>query len=588
MRLFKPYRETLTDAVGNAQRGLSIFVEKRDGGTAVLYADMLGTVGLSNTLTSDTSGEFSFWARDGIYRLTVRDGTKPLAIKDVVIGSGGTEETGTVLLADYLNASASNGLEAFGACFDAAGDKIASGKFGRVIIDCDGLRVGVGIELVVPGPQMVNVTLFNVGMLYATGVANDWLETDADDIAYFQKYETVSAEGKVWSLRKPILKIEEGNTGFQLVGFNFDARGDSSVRLASGIRVLGNTGDREIIGGKGSNHESYGCFVGADAQNQGQINIDGLELRPNSRTSRQDRTSYAFVLSGNDMHWRNIVGFNAHCPLLVGEYGSTTMFSSCDLFNGAQFDTEGFQHRLVEYKGNSCTWDGGRLGNGQFHLWNKDLRIGQTKFGITAGSGDTPPTSYFVVYATKAGDDLRNFLLTPSETPIDLATDIPWFGFPTPTGGNSWAIDTAKLATLKGYVRTSPSGKVYTAQVSDNSKVQTFVSAVAGAYVHIEDKDTDQDVGFGAIGNALQLVADVPQWEAKNNGTLAPASGITGKLGSSSSPIAVAYLRALDIQPSEPTLANNQYGFRKVSDTVAQLQMRGSDGVLRSVNFTLT
>jgi len=111
VRFFKPHREVLTDPAGNSLPDLSVTVAKLDGGATVLYGDMTGAAGaISNTLRADKFGEVRFWARDGIYRLTISftvNGTAATVVKEVVIGSGGSTvvfESDKVNVTDELRA----------------------------------------------------------------------------------------------------------------------------------------------------------------------------------------------------------------------------------------------------------------------------------------------------------------------------------------------------------------------------------------------------------------------------------------------------------------------------------------------------
>lgn len=590
MRFFKPHREVLTDPAGNSLPDLSVTVAKLDGGATVLYGDMTGAAGaISNTLRADKFGEVRFWARDGIYRLTISftvNGTAATVVKEVVIGSGGTEETGLILLADYLNASGSNALDAFAAAFDVSAEKRASGKWGRAWIECEGAKLALPSKLVLPG-TLKDTVLANF-VPYPTGTASDWtmeLGEAPNDDAFWAKYETATDEGKTFARRHPLIQIDAGNIGLTVQDVYPDGKGDSLVRLSAGWRVLGNTADRRIVGGKTTNVETCGVFIGHDSQNSAQIDIEGHEIKPNGRETRLDRTAYGIASGGNDMHWRSLVVSNCHCPLLMGESGATTMMLDCDLFNGGRFELDGNHHRLVEYHGNSNTFTGGRSGNGIWHVWNPDILIGPTKFGVTEGtdSGDPPPSA-FIFYATEADQDLTGWIQLISETPIDLVTDIQWYSFET--DGGTWAMGTDQLESLKGHISASGRGKNFEVQLSPNQTVKTFVGPMTGAVVAIRDDTTDEIVGPGALGNALQLWAgDAPRWKVQSNKHLVPMADNDTNIGDASARVRLAYINAQPASNTAPTLANNEWGVQRVSNTVLRWHFRGSDGTLRTFDI---
>ena len=486
----------------------------------------------------------------------------------------------------YLNDSISNVLEAFDAAIDAAADKKASGRYGRVLIDCGWVRGGIESPLILPS-SLSDTTIANIGLLYPTGAVGDWLEDVdevPDDFAYWNKYEKVTSQGKTWSVRKPLIKIQSGNAGFTLEGVYLDGKGNALSRMAAGIRVLGNTSDRKIAHGKLTNVETYGVFIGTDAQNSAQIDLEFLEVKPNGRVTRLDRTSYGVASGGNDMQWLKLTVSNCHSPLQFGESGSTTNLLGCDLFNGSNFDTEGYYHRLVETHGNSCTFIGGRSGNGIWVIYNPNILIGPTKFGVTEGAGETAPPSALQFVATEPDSEVNAFIHHLSETPIDLVTTIPLYGFAT-EGSGTWAMGTDQLSSLKGHVQASAKGKNFYAQLAPTQTVVTFVGPMTGAVVEIRDDTTDEAVGVGAEGNALQLWAgDAARWEVKSNKHLVPKAADTN-LGDASTPVRTAYINAQPATNSAPTLADNEWGIQRVSNTVLRWHFKGSDGTLRTFDI---
>ena len=474
--------------------------------------------------------------------------------------------------------------EAFTAAASAAASILSDGEYGRVIVDAQHQAIRSGSVVSIPG-NADNQTWRNLNLVPIGEVA-DWVSTDTTDIAFFTKYETATGEGKTWSLRKPILQIEAGNAGLVIEELYIDGKGDAAARLSAGVRVLGNTADRKISGGKITNVESYGIFIGNDTQNSAQIDIEYFEIKPNGRESRLDRTAYGIVSGGNDMHWRSLVVSNCHCPLLMGETGATTMMLDCDLFNGGRFELDGNHHRLVEYHGNSNTFTGGRSGNGIWHVWNPDILIGPTKFGVTEGtdSGDPPPSA-FIFYATEPNQDLTGWIQLISETPIDLVTDIQWYSFVT-EGSGTWAMGTTQLETLKGHISASGRGKNYEVQMSPNQTIKTFVGPMTGAVIAIRDDTTDEIVGPGALGNALQLWAgDAPRWKVQSNKHLVPMADNDTNLGDASARVRLAYINAQPASNTAPTLANNEWGVQRLSNTALRWHYKGSDGVLRTFDI---
>lgn len=67
------YSDTVMDKSGNVVQGASVLVRLLDGGTPVLYA-LNGNTLLSNPLTTDALGRFSFYAADGRYSILVSIG----------------------------------------------------------------------------------------------------------------------------------------------------------------------------------------------------------------------------------------------------------------------------------------------------------------------------------------------------------------------------------------------------------------------------------------------------------------------------------------------------------------------------------
>lgn len=444
------------------------------------------------------------------------------------------EPVGQVSVLRYLNATETNGADALEAAIDAAADLMASGRFARVAVNGAGLMLGLDRTVTVPAGAEY-LTLKNFG-LYPRVSGSVWIEDDTRMSAMFDEVQTVTSEGKTWSLRRPLLCIEDDTKGVELERFRISGIGSFSTRQAAGVRVIGASALRKASVGYIENVESYGFAIGDTvAPNNGAIDLDSIEIKPNGRADRMDRTSYGLVVSGNDMEVTRCAVWYAHCPVLVTKYGATSRFISHDFYNGASFDNTGFPHRVMEYWGNSNVFNGGRFGNGMIHMFAQDAVITTPKFGFTGGTVALPP-SMFRFYASKPSDDLRSFALAlEAEVPIELKSLIPWFSFEPATAPNSWGIDTAALANIKGYAQVSASGRVSVIQGSASEKGSTNRTAVDGSFAYYEDRTTTQKAGIGVTGDALRLVAgDTEHLEMVANGNLRPLVDAVQNLGSTS------------------------------------------------------
>ena len=514
MRTLKPCLEVITDNAGNSLSGLNVFVSRIDGLPTVLYGDINKVSGpIGTALVSDAFGYVKFWADDGIYRLSIRRGTEEVAVRDVSVGSGDPEDvaaTGFIFLGDFLNASATNGNEAILAAFDTAADRYASGRYKSMVIECQGLLVPVTPGLVLAGAAR-NVTLRNSCLRAGPG---SWAidpedPLDAADIAFFERYQTLTASGKAWELRKPIFTLTGNNhPNFTLENPLWSGLDAAGIRQAASLRVRGGSSiGKQCIGGRMEDFASYPIFVGEDVANKGDIDVHGTRFISNGNSTAAERGSYGIVLAGNDMHWMSVTSNYSHCPLLVGQYGATTFFTDLDLFNGGVFDPGDADHRLMEYHGNSCTFNGGRWGNGQPHIHNPDLQIFAPKFGVTNGWLSRPAT-YFVFHASKVNDDLENFGLMPGEMPIAMRDgSLKLFGF-VEEGGNTWRAgirDT--MERQDGYTHVT-SGKTTEVCQGTGAVVRAFEgTGPNGAMIETRAADTDfnKKAAFGNIGNTAVL-----------------------------------------------------------------------------------
>ena len=415
------------------------------------------------------------------------------------------EPFGYVALSTYLNDDRSNGKTAIEEAFAKCAELRASGTYDRVILDGGGIFVPVEPGLTI-GESGRNVTVVDLSLMPAPG---DWIEDDPADIAFFNRYETVSSEAKVWSLRKPVLTIVGGSTALQFVRPQITGLDATGARIAAGVRIKsGSAIGRRLMMGRIDACESYGLFVGADTANDADIDLFDMRIVPNGQTNREDRTSYAAVLAGNDMHWLRVTLNYAHCPLLVGQYGSTTFFADPDFFNGAAFDPgTAYPHRLVEYHGNSCTFNGGRWGNGNPHIFNPDMQIFSPKFGVTNG-WKSRPASYFVFHASKVNDDLENFSLTRGEMPIAMRDGSMKLFSCVEEGANTWRAGIKDaMERIDGYTEVMAGKVTQIGQGTGAAQLELQSTTTNGALISLRAPDTDFDkkAGFGNIGNEVQI-----------------------------------------------------------------------------------
>jgi len=480
---------------------------------------------------------------------------------------------------------------------------IDAGLCDKAEISCEGMVLETASTITF-GAAYINTRIRDIGLLRPTGNYGDWRvpatgtltdPLDEEDRDFFDRYQTVDTEEKEWNLARPLIRVLTGTPDFSLEDCYFTGDSTERTKLSAGIRAYGNSARRWLRRGLIRGVESYGFFVGKDEADTGNFNIDGTVILANSNQDRLDRTAYCAVLSGNDMHWRNFIFAYGHAPLLVGQYGATTMITDGDLFNGGQLETEGYPHRLVEYWGNTITWTGGRSGNGYWLMHTTDLAIFGTKFGVTPGAGDDPVPAAFVFVAHEANMNLSNFILEIGETPIALVSDINWFKFEVgDEPGASWGINTFALERIKGYVKMNSKAKVTYAQGANTPKVFTLTSgSEEGCSIMFEDPNTTSDCGIQIIGDTLNFVTnDVISWTVASNGVLRPVGGIK-QFGSNADRVAEAYIdlfsgnNIFTMPTTMPALdVNGQLSWRRVGDTAIEFALRGSDGVTRRAQIT--
>ena len=80
------YQNNVQNRQGDAVSGASVLVKTYPGGaTATIYSDN-GVTPAANPLTTDSNGEFSFYASDGRYSIEVSGtGIAPQTIADIVM-----------------------------------------------------------------------------------------------------------------------------------------------------------------------------------------------------------------------------------------------------------------------------------------------------------------------------------------------------------------------------------------------------------------------------------------------------------------------------------------------------------------------
>ena len=415
------------------------------------------------------------------------------------------EPHGYVPLWHYLNDDRSNGKAAIEEALAKCAELRSSGTYDRVILDGGGIFVPVEPGLTI-GESGRNVTVVDLSLMPAPG---NWIEDDPTDVAFFSRYETVSSEEKVWSLRKPVLTIIGGSTALQFVRPQITGIDADGLRVAAGVRVKGSSAiGRRLMMGRIDACESYGLFIGADTANDSGIDLFDMQITPNGQASRGDRTSYAAVLAGSGMHWLRVTLSSAHCPLLVGQHGSETIFVDSDISNGAEFDPgASYPHRLVEYHGNSCTFNGGLWGDGSPHIFNPSMHVFSPKFSVTDG-WQSRPAAYFVLYASKVDDDLENFSLTRGEMPTSMRDGSIKLFSCVEDGGNTWRAGIKDaMERIDGYTEVMAGKVTQIGQGAGAAQIEFQSTTTAGALIALRAPDTDagKKAGFGNIGNEVHL-----------------------------------------------------------------------------------
>lgn len=78
------FTDVVLDSRGNALEAASVTVTLSGGGAATIYSDNGSTV-ITQPISTGTLGEFSFYAADGRYDISVTKGTSTSTITDVLL-----------------------------------------------------------------------------------------------------------------------------------------------------------------------------------------------------------------------------------------------------------------------------------------------------------------------------------------------------------------------------------------------------------------------------------------------------------------------------------------------------------------------
>lgn len=82
------FYDVVTDAAGNGIPGATVVVKTWKGDAASLFSNRDGTVGMSNTITTDARGQFAFYAAGGHYLITTTVNGYAPDTRDVALGDG--------------------------------------------------------------------------------------------------------------------------------------------------------------------------------------------------------------------------------------------------------------------------------------------------------------------------------------------------------------------------------------------------------------------------------------------------------------------------------------------------------------------
>ena len=394
-------------------------------------------------------------------------------------------------------------------------------------------------------------------------IAGSWDETDADTIAFFNTYQTVTTDGKIWVLRKPLVRIFGNNPCL-----TFDAVHLDGMTIAAGVRVNDAGKERSWRNSTFDNCRSYAALL------NDSIDFDNVRIRGNTSASAY-RDSYGLVYNTNDTAFHAMTLAWCHVPLLIT--GATGYFHGIDIFNGSNDTGSPIASRLIEYHGNTCTWQGGHLGNGQIHLWNTDIAIFATKFGYTnTNDGD----SMFVLHATEANQKIQNFIFYPGELPSEYRSGQVKLFKLTAGPGVGWAVAQAQLESWSGYLFHIGNSLRIAAGGNDNI-VTTFASTAGKTRVAFEDSVNwnGKIPCIGSEGDVLKLGhLDGDAWEiVPGSKTLRPAVDNSMNIGGASQAPQKIFTRRIQIVGMVSASSDNAAG----SAGVAVGEMYQNAGVVR-------
>lgn len=435
-------------------------------------------------------------------------------------------------------------------------------------VDLEGRVIGIGYPGIIFQNKWDFSTVKN-GSFKAVGA---WPNVTVGTMAaYYNTYQTVSGDSKTWALRDPVVTIGGSIPGFSL----------QNVVVECDFRSAG-----VLSTGGSKNKRMERCYVynavGYHIHAADTLRLSHCQVRGDTN-SNGFRNSYGLVYDSIDCHWDGTTAQWCHCPLLIT--GATLFLIGCDLFNGSGDPSSPITSRLIEYRGNTCCFTGGRLGNGQIHLWGTDINFQPTKHGYTDTSdGD----SLFVFHATEANQEINGFLYYPAEMPTALTNGTVKFIDLAGGPGLSWKATNAQVEALFGYNFWLPDTMKIVGNRTPMTRVVEFIGLGTTSRVGFRDKD--QSGGYpaeiGSVGNYLVLATNnVDQWELNTAGTFRPV--VAGKnIGGGANRIGTLYAQnAVDVSSDERLKHDIEtipyedlYAARLIRPLIKRYKMNDGDG----------
>ncbi len=382
-----------------------------------------------------------------------------------------------------------------------------------------------------PGLEFKNkwdfVTIQNGGIMaigvwpnITTGILKD----------FYDLYQTVSADGKTWTMRGPLVTMGGGMPGFTMLNMvingNFLSAGVWSTDGSKNKKL-----DRSYV---------YNC-ISYHIHASDSLGLHNVQVRGDS-ASNGNRNAYGIVGDKADSHWQGVTSQWCHCPVL--QTAGPIMMVGCDFFNGSGNPASPITSRLWEYRTNSCSFTGGRLGNGQIHMYGTDILISPTKHGYTDTSdGD----ALFVFHATSPSQQIQNFLYYAGELPTEIASGAVKFIDLKSGGGNSWAASGVQIANIIGYQNWYPGTLSIVGGRQAITRIQEFIGLSGVSYIGFKNSvNSGGNIPeIGADGTALTMrTADIDRWRVSVTGHLVPATTATYTIGNSASRVQTIYLEA--------------------------------------------